>query len=229
MKILIGIQARSGGARLPGKIYEMIGERSVLEWCYLNSKMAAETATKLWGECKPIVIGTVQDEKLGEFCANHGLEYSSLHCEEDDLVARYSLAATEQHADVIVRITADCPFIHKQVIVEAIDILLKTETQYCSNTIMRSYPEDQDVQVCLLPFLQYYDKYEDNREHPFFAFDHCYHRRDEMKKDGFTYKQMINGGWGKMVHIDKFSIDTKETLEAARNWYEGNRGMGRTC
>jgi spore coat polysaccharide biosynthesis protein SpsF len=68
---------------------------------------------------------------------------------EDDVLQRYIGAANEYEADVIVRVTADCPLIEPAVIDAAIESYLKhaSTITYVTNCIVRTYPRGLDVEV----------------------------------------------------------------------------------
>lgn len=66
----------------------------------------------------------------------------------DDVLARYAQAAEASTADVIVRITCDCPLIDPGVIDTVIDGFQSTPgLDYCSNTLVRTYPIGMDAEV----------------------------------------------------------------------------------
>ncbi len=67
---------------------------------------------------------------------------------EDDVLARYAQAANDHAADVIVRVSADCPLIDSAVLDRCVGALLTDpKLNYASNTIQRTYPRGLDVEV----------------------------------------------------------------------------------
>jgi spore coat polysaccharide biosynthesis protein SpsF (cytidylyltransferase family) len=54
---------------------------------------------------------------------------------------------TEYPSDVVVRITADCPFIDPQIVGEALRLHRHERADYTSNTLVRTYPDGLDVEV----------------------------------------------------------------------------------
>lgn len=67
---------------------------------------------------------------------------------EHDLLSRFYHCATEYNADIIVRVTADDPFKSPEIIDLAINKLLSDNTiDYCSNTLLPTYPEGLDIEV----------------------------------------------------------------------------------
>ncbi len=70
----------------------------------------------------------------------------------DDVLSRYYHAAKESNADIIIRITSDCPVIDPEVIDKMLDIFIKEKNSgnnidYISNTLSRTFPRGLDVEV----------------------------------------------------------------------------------
>lgn len=96
------VQARMGSSRLPGKVLELAAGRTLLEHVLTRVKMAT-SLDDIW------VATTDQaaDDPVEE--AARALGFSVFRGSEDDVLSRYVGAAEASRADVIVRITADCP------------------------------------------------------------------------------------------------------------------------
>jgi spore coat polysaccharide biosynthesis protein SpsF len=67
--------------------------------------------------------------------------------EQDDVLDRYYRAALLAKADVVVRITSDCPLIDAEVTDKTIAAFLETSPDYASNALMRTYPRGLDTEV----------------------------------------------------------------------------------
>jgi glutamate-1-semialdehyde 2,1-aminomutase/spore coat polysaccharide biosynthesis protein SpsF len=67
--------------------------------------------------------------------------------EESDVLDRYYQAAKNVNADVIVRITGDCPLIDPEVVDRVISTFLSEECDYASNTLVCTYPDGLDTEV----------------------------------------------------------------------------------
>src|SRR3989344_851713 len=65
----------------------------------------------------------------------------------DDVLKRYSDAAQMSGADVIVRITADCPIIDPEVVGKTVAFFTEGGYDYASNEIERTYPHGLDTEV----------------------------------------------------------------------------------
>lgn len=143
MRTVLIIQARMGSTRLPGKVLKpLLGlpmlERQVerLRRCELVDQIVVAT-TKLPADDS---IVTVVDKLQGV-----GLHRGS----EADVLGRYLGAANDYGAEVIVRITADCPLIDPDVVDAAIRLHARNQPRvaYVSNVIERTYARGLDVEV----------------------------------------------------------------------------------
>ncbi len=60
---------------------------------------------------------------------------------------RYYKAANVSSADIVVRITADCPLIDPTVVDRVVRGFLESDCDYVSNTLSSSYPDGLDTEV----------------------------------------------------------------------------------
>lgn len=142
MKIIAIIQARMGSTRLPGKVLKKVKNRMLLEY-----QLERIHQSQLLDD---IVIATTKKEKdkmIVDFCNDRDIHV--FQGSEDNVLERYFHAAKEYGADVIVRLTSDCPLIDPELIDEAIRLYLesKNNVDYASNTLVRSYPRGLDIEV----------------------------------------------------------------------------------
>ncbi len=140
MKIVAVIQARMGSSRLPGKIMKPIGDTSLIE--ILIERLSL---SKLIDEIVIASSETDEDIIFTNYLSDKG--YNCINGSEDNVLSRYVKAAKEFNADVIVRITGDCPLIDHKIVDEAIKILLKDDLEYCTNTLPSTFPDGLDVEV----------------------------------------------------------------------------------
>ena len=67
--------------------------------------------------------------------------------DEKDVLSRYYHTAKEFSVDTIVRITSDCPCIDPKVIDRVIKTYVDNPVDYVSNTLEKTFPRGQDVEV----------------------------------------------------------------------------------
>ena len=73
---------------------------------------------------------------------------TSIYCGSDDnVLERYYKIALTEKPDIIVRITADCPFIDAEIIDKVIKLLIKDKSDYASNILKRTFPDGLDVEA----------------------------------------------------------------------------------
>ncbi len=99
------IQARMGSTRLPGKVLKPIGDKTLLEHILYRFSRAKRDDLKI------IVATSLQPEndQIEALCGKLGI--ACFRGSEDNVLERYTFCAREYNLDVIVRMTADDPFV----------------------------------------------------------------------------------------------------------------------
>ncbi len=141
MKVVAIVQARMGSTRLPNKVLRTIIGKPMIELLLLRLSRSKEidqivVATSVNSNNLPL-IECVQ--KLGYAC-----EMGS----ESDVLERYVQVAEEYKADIVVRITGDCPLIDPDLVDEVIRKFKYGKYDYVSNSYPPSYPDGLNVEVC---------------------------------------------------------------------------------
>ena len=144
-RVVCIVQARMGSSRLPGKVMMTLGRRSVL----------AQVVTRLQNcvTVDHVVIAATDKPTDDPLQAEaEALAVSCFRGSEEDVLQRYHLAAREWQANVVVRITSDCPLIDPQVVDAAVSRYMDGLAEspplaFVSNTLQRSYPRGLDVEV----------------------------------------------------------------------------------
>jgi spore coat polysaccharide biosynthesis protein SpsF len=147
MKIVAIIQARMGSSRLPRKVLKDLSGATVLDRV-LNrlgrSRLIQES----------LVATTVEpaDNAIVEHCERTGRKV--FRGSEQDVLDRYYRAAKHLDADVVVRITSDCPVIDPQVTDATVHAFLDRHADYASNVRVRTYPRGLDTEVMTVQALE---------------------------------------------------------------------------
>jgi spore coat polysaccharide biosynthesis protein SpsF len=141
------IQARMSSTRLPGKVLRDLGGRPVLEWV-----VAAARASEAVDDVV-VATSTGADDDAVEAAA---LAAGALVVRGalDDVLARYLLAAEFVHADVVVRLTADCPLLDPALIRLVVQAFDPTVVDYVSTNHPRTLAHGLDVEVTSTAALQ---------------------------------------------------------------------------
>lgn len=135
------VQARTGSTRLPGKVMlPLLGEPVLSR--VVRRAVRARTLDE-------VVVATTtlpEDDPIAELAAAEGRPV--VRGSEDDLLNRYLAAARASDAEVIVRITSDCPLIDPAVIDRTVAAFRAGDVDYASNTLEpATYPRGLDVEV----------------------------------------------------------------------------------
>lgn len=145
------IQARMGSTRLPGKIMKTINGKTVL-------RHVIERVQQI-KNIDEIIIATTSlasDAVVAAEAVKCGVKY--FRGSENDVLERYYLAAKENKADIVVRITSDCPLIDPQVTDEIISFFKREHydivTNAGSDLSCRTYPRGLDTEVFLFNRLE---------------------------------------------------------------------------
>lgn len=139
-KVVLISQARMGSTRLPGKVQLKIGKKTILE-IHLNRIRQA----RLIDEFVLATTSEIRDDILAQFGKQQG--YTVYRGSENDVLDRYYQAAVSTNADIIVRVTSDCPLIDPELIDFAIQEHIHNKKDFTSNIIKRSYPDGMDIEI----------------------------------------------------------------------------------
>ncbi len=147
MKIVAIVQARMGSTRLPNKVMKSIGGVPMIE--LLLARLAKSK------QIDQIVLATSTDERNTPLVEHvQKLGYACVRGSESDVLDRYLVAARQAKADVVVRITGDCPLIDPVLVDQVIAKFKAKGVDYLSNTAPASYPDGLDTEVFTLQALE---------------------------------------------------------------------------
>jgi len=140
-RTVIIAQARMSSTRLPGKVLLDLGGKPVIERV-IDRAARARRADAVW-----VATSTdPSDDVLAAHLASIGIPY--VRGSLDDVMSRYCDAAAASGADTIVRVTCDCPLIDPAIIDATMDAFSAApEVDYCSNSLVRTYPIGMDTEV----------------------------------------------------------------------------------
>jgi glutamate-1-semialdehyde 2,1-aminomutase len=140
VKVVAIVQARMNSIRLPNKVMKLIGTIPMIEILLKrlnNSKLLDQ-----------IILATSKDirnrsliehvEKLGFNCKQGS---------DKDVLERYVQTAEQYKADIIVRITGDCPLVDPVLVDECIHGFIESKVDYYSNTSPSTFPDGLDIEV----------------------------------------------------------------------------------
>lgn len=208
MKVVAIIQARMGSTRLPGKVLEDLAGEPILVRCVDRVQRAQMLDN--------VVIATTDQEKdqaIVDLCTQYG--WPCFRGSEEDVLDRYYNAAVAYQADVVVRITSDCPLIEPEIVDRVVEEFLDCQPglDYAANTLEpRTYPRGLDTEVI-----------------GFDALDSAWREdRNPAWREHVTPYICRNSGRFNLYSVSsevdysslRWTVDTPEDLELVRRVYE---------
>ena len=136
-----------GSMRLPGKVMMQINGLPIIEILIQRLNQSSEI--------DQIIVATShkpENHNLKEYVNKLGYE-----CEvgdENDVLSRMYDAAKKHEADIVVRITGDCPFVDASLVDAVVKKYKSQRVDYCSNVDPATFPDGLDVEVFSISALE---------------------------------------------------------------------------
>lgn len=140
LKVVAVIQARFGASRLPGKV--------LLDLCGVTAlQRCADRVRRIQGIDEVVVATSTEpkDDLVASLAGRLGVMV--VRGSENDVLSRYALAVERTAADVVVRVTADCPFLDPEHAAAVLRAFEAADVDYASNVIERRLPRGLDTEV----------------------------------------------------------------------------------
>jgi spore coat polysaccharide biosynthesis protein SpsF len=139
---VVVLQARMTSTRYPGKVLADLDGSPMLAQMLRRLKQSRSADL--------VVLATTvnaTDDPLIEVAKAEGVEWA--RGDEFDVLSRYVLAARKFQADVVIRLTADCPLIDPGIVDKVVSGLLdhSNDCDYASNVLKRTYPKGLDAEA----------------------------------------------------------------------------------
>jgi spore coat polysaccharide biosynthesis protein SpsF len=218
MKRVIILQARMTSTRLPGKVLMDLAGRPML----------AQQLRRLQ-RCRQvdeIVVATTTnatDDPVVALARSEGAR--GYRGSETDVLARYVGAAREAKAEVVVRVTADCPLIDPEEsdrVIEAL-IVQRERCDYASNVVRRTYPRGLDTEAMYADTLERLERLAQSAP----AREHVTYYVLNERPDLFGVHSVTDTENNSDL---RWTVDVAEDLEMVRRLYEelalGDRFVG---
>jgi spore coat polysaccharide biosynthesis protein SpsF len=148
------IQARMSSSRLPGKVLADLGHQPVLAWMVHRTRRA--------NLIDRVVVATTtdpSDDPVAKFCLAN--EIALTRGSMNDVLDRYYQSAKHFKADVVVRLTGDCPLIDPEMLDENLEVFLEADPplDFAANRLpppyKRTIPIGLDAEYCTFKALEY--------------------------------------------------------------------------
>jgi len=209
MKKVAIIQARMTSTRLPGKILMDLAGRPMLA-----QQLGRLRQCRMLDELVIATTNNATDDPVVELARQEGI--GCFRGSEEDVLSRYVGAAREAAADIVIRLTADCPLIDADVVDLVVsELVLHTEScDYAGNVLERTYPRGLDVEAFSLWALEECDQHAkspSSREHVTLVI------RQE-KPELFRRRSVVDLEDNSDL---RWTVDTQTDLDLVRAIYEG--------
>jgi len=140
MNVVAIVQARLGSTRLPAKVLADLNGAPMLQRVLERARAAKKVARVVVA-----MSDAAEDDAISRECDEW--EIACFRGSRLDVLERFIGAARAFEADVVVRLTGDCPLLDPSVIDAAIERFLAGGFDYVSNTLARGFPDGLDVEV----------------------------------------------------------------------------------
>lgn len=140
MKNVAIIQARMSSSRLPNKVLADLGGMPAMAWTIRAARAVPGIDS--------VVLATstgVDDDPISVWCTDN--DVVCYRGPLDDVLERFCIAAKGEKADVVMRLTADCPFLDPIVCGEILMLREQAGADFAANVEPRSWPDGLDCEV----------------------------------------------------------------------------------
>lgn len=140
MNIVAILQARVSSSRLPKKVLKPILSKPMLQW-----QIERLSQSRLISKLIVATSNQAEDQPIVSLCEQ--LNVASFTGNLTNVLDRFYQCAQQEQADIVVRLTGDCPLIDAEVVDQVIDLHIKEKADYCSNVEPATFPDGLDVEV----------------------------------------------------------------------------------
>lgn len=206
MTIAVIVQARFGSSRLPGKVLNPLGNGTVLQEVLRRCQAIPGIDAVVCA-----VPDAYKDDKVAEEAVQCGAIVVRGH--ETDVLDRYVKSARTINADIVMRVTSDCPLIDPEVCGEVLRLLVSERVDYACNNFPPSFPHGMDCEAFTRQALELAwvsGKLPEDREHvtPWIR------RALEMRRANYSEANSENAG---ILSKMRWTLDYPEDYEFFRS------------
>lgn len=205
MTTAIIVQARFGSTRLPGKVMMRLRESTILSEV-LRRCMAVPGADTV---CCAISDHADSDPLVAEAEAAGAVVVRGSN---DDVLARYLKAARAVNADVVLRVTSDCPLMDPVVCGDLLVLRQAEDADFACNNDPPSFPYGLDCEVFTLALLERaaaQAQRDEDREHV-----------GPWMRRASDVRRVCLGGPGGVAKKQRWTVDHPKDLEFIRTIFD---------
>ena len=149
-RVVCIVQARTSSTRFPGKVLECIAEKPMIVFLLERLQKSSKIDS--------LILATStdrSDDKLAKLVSDEG--YKVFRGSLKNVLLRYYTCALKEKAEIIIRITGDCPLMDHNLINEILEEFIKKGYDYISNSIDNknlSIPDGYDIEIFKFSLLE---------------------------------------------------------------------------
>ena len=147
MTTAVIVQARMASTRLPGKVLLPLGDTTVLDHVLTRCRAIPGADVVCCA-----IPETADCDALADQAVRLGAQVS--RGSEDDVLERYYTAAVAMDADVILRVTSDCPALDPWVAGRVLALRIQENADYACNNLPPSWPHGLDCEAVTFAWLE---------------------------------------------------------------------------
>ncbi len=140
MNVVAIVQARVGSTRFPGKVLAELCGKTLIDVLIARLRHSTRVGQILVAtsvsQVDELLVQSLKANEISVFCGS-----------ERDVLQRYADAARFVGADVVIRITGDCPMVDPLLVDQAVARLIDEKFDYVTNADPPSFPDGFDVEV----------------------------------------------------------------------------------
>jgi spore coat polysaccharide biosynthesis protein SpsF len=193
-----------GSSRLPGKVFKDIEGQTMLSRVVSRLRSA-----NLIDEVVVATTDRAADDVIVESCRLASV--SVTRGDQDDVLDRYYRSAQLLKAEIVVRVTSDCPLIDPEIADKTIAAFLEARPDYASNVQARTYPRGLDTEVMTFDTLARAWEAARKPYERVHVTPYIYEHPDEFKMVSVTGDVDYSG--------HRWTVDTPQDLEFVRAIY----------
>lgn len=214
MNTVIIIQARMSSTRLQGKVLMKIADHPMLYFVFTRASKA---------KVSKVIVATsndLSDDSIVDYCTQQN--FPVIRGNLNNVLDRFYHAAKHEKADVVIRVTADCPLIDGDLITQGLIQFEKEKPDYLSNTIRRTYPRGFDFEIFTFAALEF--AYQNAKTQ--FEYEHVTPFIWKSQPEKFNIKQLTQKGDKSNYRL---TVDTPDDLELVKELLEKYHAEAKNC
>lgn len=203
MTVAVIVQARMTSSRLPGKVMLSLGDKTILGQVLSRCHQIKGIDVV----CSAIPVGPEHDVLVRESEKYGAIVFRG---SEKNVLERYYQAAKMCNADIIMRVTSDCPLINPSVCSKILESHIKNNAEYSCNNMPPTWPHGYDCEVFGMKEMEKAMCYSTLPS----DFEHV----TEWMRRSLSINNLENPN-GNEYHV-RITIDTLEDYNFIKNYYE---------